>query len=55
MIGELWDDPEDRQPDDELDDEPDALDDDPALDDELETWKLRARLREAAGELPEDS
>lgn len=43
MIGELWDDPRDEVPDEDLDDDPDALDDESDCDEELEIWKVIER------------
>jgi hypothetical protein len=41
MVGELWDDPEDRYPDEDPDDEAE-------IDEETETWKLLGPWRPAA-------
>ncbi|HSO05785.1 MAG TPA: hypothetical protein VLW45_00985 [Pelomicrobium sp.] len=43
MIGELWDDPRDERPEEDLDDDPEVFDEDSELDDELETLKVTGR------------
>jgi hypothetical protein len=48
MVGELWDDPEDRYPDEDPDDEAELPDDEAEIDEETETWKLLGPWRPAA-------
>lgn len=43
MIGELWDDPRDERPEEDLEDDAEPFDEDSELDDELETWKVIER------------